>query len=175
MDFWICFGVISRTQVQLMAVFQIPWLSPAYLLAKTRCTILTTMACKTLSVTQTDINGDGRADLVRIDALSDSNAPIGHVIRSSIATSDGFAETFEFETDELMDLDNRFATNEVIDIYLDDFNGDGNLDLLGLLAGFRSTPDAALIVYPGDGTGRFNPAQINTRIGNTLSPAKTLF
>jgi hypothetical protein len=119
-----------------------------------------------------DINGDGLSDLVSVDSLYDTNYfPLGHVIRASIATSTGFEDTFSFETDELMDPNNRFATNGVTDIQLSDLNGDGNLDLLCLLAGFRNTPDAALVVYPGDGAGGFNTTRIYTRIGNTLTPS----
>lgn len=125
-------------------------------------------------ITQGDLNNDGVDDIVTVSRLlgteNFANSPTrGHLFSTNLNTGNWFADPIDWIATDLHDDDNPFATNAVSEIKLADFNNDGNLDLIVLIDGFRATPDASLVVYTGDGTGRFSTEKINTRIGNTLS------
>ena len=85
-----------------------------------------------------------------------------------------FAEPIEWTTNELHDVNNPWATTSVQFLELADFNGDSILDVVALVSGFQSTPDAFLAVYTGEGNGRFNTNPIRTRLGNKMSATQML-
>lgn len=125
-------------------------------------------------IKQADLNGDGLLDVVRVNTLLESlngginYATAGNLISTNLSTGNGFSEPTAFTTDDLRDADNPFATNTVRSFELADTNNDGNIDLVVLVAGFRPSPDAALVVFNGDGRGSFDTQSTTTIIGHQL-------
>ena len=118
-----------------------------------------------------DVNGDSLLDVVQITAntIGENNGHGEHVISTYLAQGSTFAEPIEWTTNDLHDVNNPWATTSVQFVELADFNGDTILDVVALVSGFQSTPDAFLAVYTGEGNGRFNTNPIRTLLGNKMS------
>ena len=123
-----------------------------------------------------DVNGDSLPDVVQITAntIGENNGHGEHVISTYLSQGSTFAEPIEWTTNELHDVNNPWATTSVQFLELADFNGDSILDVVALVSGFQSTPDAFLAVYTGEGNGRFNTNPIRTRLGNKMSATQML-
>jgi hypothetical protein len=112
-----------------------------------------------LYVVSADLNGDGNPDIVSVNVGSTSTGAITSSVTIYLGSADGI-----FTEGQTYNLGSNIATGGVID----DFNGDGKLDLVvSSNSAPTSGPQTNQVTFlPGNGNGTFGVA-VNTQASST--------